>query len=689
MSEAAFQSIKALCTSGKRAEAEAALAIFLVSHGDHAEAWQLRGVLALEDGQPAVALDHLRRALDIDPGYAEAHMNLANALVDLGRTAEALPEFRAAIRLAPQLAMAHNSLGLAFQRLGQWRAAAASYQRAIARRPDYPEAWTNLGNAQRALGNLQEAIAAHRRSLALRPDYAAAHVNLGAALRAAGRLHEALDVLEAARTRGATGAATHYNLGVVLSDLGRLEEARDALRQALVLDATSAPSYYALGNVLRDLGALAEGVEAFRAAVRLDPGFSEAWSNLLFTLNFLPGETDASLLQANRQWAATIASTSAAPVSRDRDPQRPLRVGYISAEFRRHHFLSEFLPVLRAHDRGRFHIICYADVAAPDSDTETVASLADQFRNLHGLSAGEQGRSIRADGIDILVGLTGYLAKDRMVLAQRLAPVQATYINHLTSTGLTTVDYRISDEWLDPPDVSQLEDPETAIRLRSGFSIYAPPGDAPAPGAPPCLGRGYVTFGCFNTLLKVTDQTLSLWAELLRSVADARLVVKARELSQPAVERAFTARLQKAGIVPARCDLVGHIADPRENLAHYAMVDIGLDPAPFTGGATTREMLWMGLPVVTLAGATRAARIGSSLLHRAGMANLVAHSPADYVLRAAQLAQDRAQLSALRADQRQRLSGSALLDAARHTRELEAAYLAAWQTWCKSRTSAT
>lgn len=716
MTEAAFQQVKALYVSGARAEADAALTAFLSGHPDHVEAWQLRGVLALEAGDPASAIEPLGRAIALKPDYAEAHMNLGNALADLGRMSEALAELRTAIRLAPHLAMAHNSLGLAFQRLGQWRAAAASHQRAVDHRADYAEAWTNLGNAQRELGEFDRAIAAHRRALALQPDYAAAHVNLGTALRSAGRLDEAiaayrislardanladghkelgmalraaghlddaLAALETARALAGRDAVTHYNIGVVLNDLGRLGAARDALRRSLVLDESAALSHYALGNVLRDLGSPAEAVAAFRTAVRLDPGFSEAWSNLLFLLNFLPGETDASLVQANRDWAATIPQSSAPPFANDPDPQRVLRIGYVSAEFRRHHFLAEFLPVLRAHDRARVHVMCYADVAAPDRDTETVAGLADQFRNLHGLSLTEQERVIRADGVDILVSLTGYLAKDRRLLAARLAPVQATYINHLTSTGLASVDCRVTDEWLDPPGLSSPLDPETAIRLASGFSTYAPLDKAPAPGAPPCLHNGFVTFGCFNTLLKVTDETIALWAVLLHRVGDARLVVKARELSRPAVRDVFAERLQAGGIAGARCDLVGHIADPHENLASYTTVDIGLDPLPFTGGATTREMLWMGLPVVTLVGSTRAGRIGSSLLHRAGMADLIARSPAEYVRLAAELAGDRPRLARLRADQRQRLMRSTLLDAARHTRELETAYRSMWGRWC-------
>lgn len=675
----------------------------------------LRGVLAIEAGAPDDAVGYLRRALTVRPDYPEAHLNLGHALHDLGRPQDALPALREAIRLAPQLATAHNSLGLAFQSLGQPQAARAAHQRALTLLPDYPEAWTNLGNALGAQGQLENAMAAHRRAIALRPDYALAYANLGTVLRAAGRLEDAIAAWRAAVARAPALAAVHndlgtalreigrpgealtafdqalalapadagahYNRGVALSDLDHLDDAAAALGRAVELDGSRAGPHFALGNIRRDLGALRAAVDAFRTAVRLDPEFGNAWSNLLFLLNCLPGESDESLVRANGEWAKTVEDPAPPPPAATAlIRERRLRIGYVSTEFRRHHFLAEFLPVLRAHDRREFEIVCYADVAAPDRDTELVASLADSFRNLHGLADATE--TLRADGIDILVSLTGYLANDRRLFVRRTAPVQATYINHLTATGLRSIDYRITDLWLDPPGAVPALDSECPVRLESGFSCYAQPTDAPEPTPPPALQTGAVTFGSFNALIKVTDETLALWAELLARVPRSRLLIKARELSRPAVLAAFQTRLAAAGLDRRSCDLMGYVANRADNLAVYAQVDIGLDPMPFAGGATTREMLWMGLPVVTLAGSTRASRIGASLLTRAGLASLVATTPKDYIGIAADLAADVAGLAARRAGQRQRLLASPLLDAGRHTRELEAAYRQMWKIWC-------
>jgi protein O-GlcNAc transferase len=575
-------------------------------------------------------------------------------------------------------------LGSALQALGRFDDAINAHAMAITRRPHDAAGYANLAGTMRAAGRLDEAIIVYREALIRAPFWAEVSSDLGATLRDAGRPQEARTELEQALRVDANCTGAHYNLALALFDLGELGQARDALNIAVQQRPDWGEAWYALGNILRELGEPKVAVAAYREAVRCAPGLAHAWSNLLFTLNFIPGETDETLARANRGWAETVERDiePAPPPRNSRDTGRQLRIGYVSSEFRRHHFLTEFLPVLRAHDRNAVHVTCYADVARPDDDTTLVASLADSFRNLHGQSPAAQAAAIRADNIDVLISLTGYLASDRVLFARRIAPVQATYINHLTPTGLGTIDYRITDPWFDPPGAASAADTEQPIRLRSGYGIYAPPDNAPVPDAPPVLRNGFVTFGSFNALLKVTDETLHLWAGLMRFLPTARLLIKARELSQRAVLAAFQMRLRRAGIDADRCILIGHVADRGENLGHYLKADIALDPVPFTGGATTRELLWMGIPVVSLAGATRASRIGSSVLHRAGLGDLVATGPADYVRIAASLAGDPARLQGLRGGLRDRLKSSPLLDAATHTRELEAAYRQMWQAWC-------
>lgn len=692
----------------------------LARNAAHQEALLLRAVIAVENGEPAAATKLLDRLVELRPDYIEAHVTLGHARLDLGLPNEAMRAFRAAVHLRPDFASAHNGLGIAFQKIGQWPAARAAYQRALALQPDYAEAWTNLGSVLWSMGELDHALAAHREALARRPDYAIAYANLGTTLRAAGRLPEAIAAFREALARAPNLAAAHndlgtvlretgqaaealasfdralalapanagalYNRGVALSDLDRLAEAETALRRSIELDPNRAAPHYALANVIRDLGDLPGAASEFRQAVRFDAGFADAWSNLLFLLPCLPDETDETLARANREWAATVEPTALAlpPPANARAPDRRLRIGYVSTEFRQHHFLAEFLPVLQAHDRSRFHITCYADVAAPDADTARVERLADSFRNLHGQNTAARTATLREDRIDILVSLTGYLARDRQLFVQRMAPVQASYINHLTPTGLRTIDYRLADDWVDPPGTMTPLDTEVPIRLASGFSVFTPSAEAPEPGPLPALRNGFVTFGCFNNLIKLSHQALAVWAAVLAAVPAARLLIKARDLSRPAVLDAFRRRLAAAGIDLARCELVGRVDGSRENLAAYARADIGLDPVPFSGGATSREMVWMGLPLVTLAGPTRAARLSSSILHRVGLSELVARSTDGYVRIASKLAADLPALAALRQGLRTRVAASPLVDAERHTRDLETAYREMWVRWCRS-----
>lgn len=712
-----FQHAAALYHAGRRAEAAAALDALLAREPADGDALMLRAVIAIESDAPGGAVDLLDRLIAARPDHAEARVTLGHARLDLGRTDDALRAFREAIRLKPDLAAAHNGLGIAFQKLGQPDAALAAHQRALTLQPGYAEAWTNLGNVLFALGQLDRAIAAHREALTRRPDYAIAYANLATVLRAAGRLPEAiaayrealarapqlaaahndlgtalretgrpaeaLEALDRALALDPDNAGAHYNRGVTLSDLDRLPEAAAALRRAIELDGRRAAAHYALGNTIRDLGDLAGAVREFRAAVALDPAFEDAWSNLLFLLPCLPGETDETLARANRDWAETAERGAVVlpPLDNDGDPARVLRIGYVSPEFRQHHFLADFLPVLQAHDRQHFHLTCYADVAAPDAETERIARLADSFRNLHGRDAAAQARIIRGDRIDVLVSLTGYLARDRRLFASRIAPVQASYINHVTTTGLATIDYRITDEWLDPPGSTAALDPEIPVRLASGFSLFTPPETAPEPGPLPASQNGFVTFGAFNNLIKASDLSIALWAAVLARVPGARLLIKARDLSRPSVLAAFQTRLAAGGIDLARCRLVGRVAGAAENLAAYTQADVGLDPAPFAGGMTSREMLWMGLPVVSLFGASRASRI--TPLHRVGLAHLVAATPEEYVRIAAELAADLPALATLRGGLRARVAASPLVDAARHTKELETAYRAMWAGWCR------
>lgn len=361
--------------------------------------------------------------------------------------------------------------------------------------------------------------------------------------------------------------------------------------------------------------------------------------------------------------------------------ERQLRIGYVSADFRYTHPVSYFIaPVLREHDRREFLITCYSNVARPDAATERMSGLADRWRNIHGLSDREAMAQMRADGIDILVDLSGHCGGNRLLLfARRASPIQVTWMGYPDTTGLRTMDYRVTDGIADPAGESDAYHTEELVRLNSGFLCYEPPTEAPPVSALPSWFRGQVTYGSFQYPAKITPAVIRCWAEILRRVPMSRLFLhhcfsgysKTRE------------RLAEQGIGPERVYFLGDVP-LRKHLGLYSHVDIALDTFPYNGTTTTCEALWMGVPVVTIEGALHAGRVSTSILTRVGLAGMVAKSMDGYIERAVALAADLDRLAQIRVSLRPRMAQSPLLDAKGFTRGLEAEYRKMWGRWCDS-----
>jgi len=364
-----------------------------------------------------------------------------------------------------------------------------------------------------------------------------------------------------------------------------------------------------------------------------------------------------------------------------------LRIGYVSPDFFHHPVANFIAPVLAAHDRTAVEVFCYAEVKTPDAVTERLRGLVESphhWRDTNGMSDDSVAAAIRADGIDILIDLAGHTVGARLlVFARKPAPIQATWLGYPATTGLTQIDWRITDPLADPPGLTDDQYSEKLLRLPTGFNCYQPIDDMPPVAPLPADANGYVTFGCFNHAAKLRDRTLEVWAELLRAVPGSRLCLKHRGFGLPSAAAEYRQDFERRGIPAARLDLISFIDDTRRHLAAYDRVDVALDPFPYNGTTTTCEALWMGVPVVALAGPTHMSRVGVSLLTRAGLPELVADTPARYIEIAAGLAADRERLRTLRAGLRARVAGSSLCDAARVTRELETALRQVWRDWCR------
>jgi predicted O-linked N-acetylglucosamine transferase (SPINDLY family) len=403
-------------------------------------------------------------------------------------------------------------------------------------------------------------------------------------------------------------------------------------------------------------------------------------------MHYSPEFDPETIFGEARRWHrvhATALAVQPPAHENDCDPNRRLRLGYVSADFRCHPVGWFLAPVFTHHYRTRFEVFCYSGVTRPDDFTEVFRSHADCWRETLGDSDGGFAARIRSDAINILIDLSGHTRGHRLLsFARKPAPVQVTAGGHYDTTGLEAIDYLIADRFHAPEGTEQYFS-ETLIRMPHDYICYEPPPYAPKVSGPPSLQRGYVTFGCYNNLAKLNDEVIALWVKILALVPTARLRLQTRELNDVPTGERILELFAGRGIARERMRLAGGVPH-RELLAAYGEIDIALDPFPYSGGLTTLEALWMGVPVITLAGENFCGRHSTSHLSNVGLPELVASTPEDYVRLALTLARDPDRLSVLRVRLRTQMAASPLCDAAAYTRDLEAAYRQMWRNYCES-----
>jgi predicted O-linked N-acetylglucosamine transferase (SPINDLY family) len=638
--------------AGRIREAEVLYRQILAQQPDHPDALHLLGALALQAERFDEARALLQQAITLRPPWPEAYNNLGLVLQAQGQRAEAIAAFCQALKTDPGLADAHTNLGLALLEQGKVEDALAALTQALRLRPDSADAHYNLGNALAAHGSIDEAISAFEQALTLDPAHAEACNNLALALQAEYRYVEAQAALERSLRLAPNDPQVHNNLGIVLTSQG--------LHQA--------------------------GLEHFRQAHALGPTDADAHSNLFQAMHYSPGFDAEALYTEARRWASCHAEALTRERrghANERSQERRLRIGYVSSDLRQHPVGFFFAPVVTHHDKQAFELTCYAGVRHPDALTAKFRACADRWHEVTALNDAALAEKIRADGIDILIDLSGHTRGHRLLMfARKPAPIQVAAGGHYDTTGMTTIDYLISDRFHTLAGDERYFS-ETLIRLSHDYVCYGPPDYAPAVAPLPLTRHGYVTFGCFNNLAKVTARVIALWAKILKALPDARLRLQTRELSDASTCARYSALFKKEGVAASRVELQGHAPHP-QLLAAYGEIDIALDPFPYSGGLTTLEALWMGVPVVTLTGQAFCGRHSTSHLNNVGLPELVATSPQDYVERVLALARDPNRLAGLRAGLRAQMAASPLCDAARYTRDLEASYREMWRKYCES-----
>lgn len=641
------------------------------------------GNVLLEMGCPEKATACYQQALKLAPAYTEARLNLGAVFRDLGRIEESADCYRQALADAPENTEVLVNYGAVLRDSGKPEEAEACYRQALLLCPETALTHFNLGNALRDQGRLDEAVASFERALELCPDSPAMYNNLGNTLRDLGRPEESLHIYRKALEQDEKNVEALINLGNGLKETGRLEEAVASYEKALLLRPELPEAHYNLGTVYQDQCRMAEAVACFRTTLELKPDHAVAHSNLLMNLQYDTAITPEELLKESLSWECRqLAGTAVMPPpGTTPDPARRLRIGYVSGDLRRHP-VGYFLDgVLASHDRKHFEVFCYANQSFGDDLTDRLQQNSDQWRAIFGWNDNSVAELIRKDAIDILVDLSGHTARNRLlVFGRKPAPVQATWAGYVGTTGLSAMDYLISDP-RETPEGTDHWYVESVMRLPDCYVCYSPPEYAPPVGPLPARKNGHLTFGCFNNLAKLNRQVTELWIRLLQELPDARLLLATKALGDPAVSRHFQQIFADGG-VEDRVVFSGMVPHPKL-LARYGEVDIALDPFPYSGGLTTLEGLWMGVPAITLGGDRFASRHSLSHLTAVGLPEFIVADQSAYLAKAVSLAHDLAHLESIRSGLRERMRTSPLCDVLRFTGTLEEAYRSMWCRWCE------
>lgn len=622
-----------------------------------------------------------RQLLAADPDHPDALHLLGTIGYQQGDLVQAELLIGRSLSLRP-LGAAHGNFGLVRHAQGRFDEAIAQFQLALGADPHDVAALCNLGQSLQAQGRLNEAIGSYLQALALDPRNAIAYCNLGAALHDQGNRAEALECYQQALQLAPRYAMAHNNLGNLLRDFGRTDEATRHLRIALDCDPGYAMAYNNLGNILRDQGKPEAAIGLYRDALARDPALAEVFSNVLLTMHMLPGLSRETLFEEHLAFAARYEAPLKAgwPAhANPRDPQRRLKIGYVSGDFRDHPLINFIEPVLATHDKTQVEVFCYYNYHQEDAVTRRIAGYADHWLACKSMTDAALAARIMADGIDVLIDLSGHTAYNRLlVFARKPAPLQMSWIGYQSTTGLSAIDYRITDWTMDPVGMTERFHSETVLRM-SALAPFQPSALCPPVNALPAFSSPFFTLACLNQLAKISDEAIALWSRILLALPNGRLMLA--NVNDDATRQGLLAAFARHGVGAAR--LVLH---PRMGLADYLalhqQIDLGLDSFPYNGGTTSLHALSMGVPVIAMAGETPAARAGMAIMTIAGLPDFIARDAEEYVERALAVAADLPRLARLRQGLRETITPAPSEATVEPARVLEAQLRGVWSDWC-------
>lgn len=672
-------------------------------------------------GRAEEAVEHYRKAVALDPAYADAKANMGVALRDGGdtegalaflaeaveehpshavllnaygntlrqaeRIGEAIDVLKQALDVFPGYAEVHNNLGLAYALDQKMKLAATHLRRAMELKPGAPIISNNYGALMLRMFRFEEAVEALSNAVARDPEYDDALINLGVAHYMRGEANEAIAAYRRVLERNPDNGFARYSLGVSYLEDQRLEEAESEIRRALELDPENAMAHNTLGVLLLEQHFVSESLEEMHQAADVNTVSAPVFfSNYAFASLYSPDKSNEEIFEIHKEFGRRFATSDPDPTrphTNLRDPNRKLRVGYLSPDFRAHSVSYYFEAIIASHDRSKYEIVLYSDTTRKDVVTDSMRGAADLWVESGGFTDEDLADRVKSDGIDILVNLGGHTSGNRLPMcALKPAPVQIEYLGYPETSGVPAMDFRISDGRADPEGEAEAWCTEKIVRLPRCFHCYRA-GNAPDPAPAPHVTSGHVTFASFNVLPKVTEPAIEAWAEILNSVPGSRFFMKCKQLRDARVQERVRADFARYGIAPERIEMAAFVASVKEHLGRYAKVDLALDTFPYNGTTTTCESLFMGVPVLTLRGSNHRGRVGVSLLHAMGLEEeFVAENVEDYISRAVAWGRDPRRLAEIRGELRGRMESSPLRDEMGFARDLESAYRKLWRDWC-------
>lgn len=677
--------ILSLVNQGRLSDAEVQTRALLAADPQHAMAWKTLAAVLLAQGKDA--LEAAQKAVARLPNDAQAVNNLGRAFHDRRMHGEAITAYRYALRLQPSLLQAQLNLGAALRDTGDLAGAEAQLMIATRLRPSSPEAFNDLGVTLTAAGKLDAAYQSLQQALALAPQHVMAMTNLGLAL-IEGRRHDlAASVFDRALSIQPDLAKAHLGRANALRELGLLEEAEASYRQALALQPHNPLAEMGLGVCLVEQGRAEEALVHYQAAQTLERNDLAVLPGMMFARQYLAHPTPLDWIHEARALGAA-ASAHAQAFQRwqvTADPRRPLRIGLVSGDLRQHpvgRFLESVLVELAAQHSASLAFVAYHNHHEEDELTARLKPRCAQWHAVADWTDAQLAHQIHQDGVDMLIDLAGHTTHNRVpVFAWRPAPVQLSWLGYFATTGVAEIDYLLADPHTVPPE-HEAHFTETIWRLPDTRMCFTPPSEVVPVSPLPAQASGHITFGCFNHVGKINDTVIATWSRILHRVPDSRLFLKSKQLAGDMARERLTRAFAAQGISSDRLLLEG--GSPRQQyLETYHRVDMALDPFPYTGGTTTVESLWMGVPVLTQAGPNLISRQGLGLLHNAGLPHWVASDADDYVERAVAFASDLPALAALRSQLREQVLASPLFDAQAFARHFEAALRGMWTRWCE------